>query len=81
MVRCSPGRPAGLFLLERFQVLSDGVEPDFSPVLVGFDLMENWSPNGHLATAVGNLGGLLSLDDLLDLLVRKLPAISRREQG
>jgi hypothetical protein len=46
MVRRSPGRPAGLFLLERFQVLSDGVEPDFSPVLVGFDLMEDWSQMG-----------------------------------
>lgn len=81
MVRRSPGGPARLFLLERFQVFGDGIEPDFSPVLVGFDLMEDWSPNGHLATAVGGLGGLLSLDDLLDLLVRKLPAISRREQG
>jgi hypothetical protein len=66
--------------LDGFQVLCDGVEPDFSPVLIGFNLMKNWSPDGHLATAMGGWGRLFAFDDVLDVLLRKPPTISLRDQ-
>jgi|SRR5580658_7985439 hypothetical protein len=44
-------------------VRSDGVQPYFSPVLIRFDLMEDWSSNWHLQIAVSDGSGLLSFDD------------------
>jgi len=58
-------------LLERTQLLS--------PVLVRFDLMEDWSPNWHLSIAVGEQSRFVSFNDSLYTLVRELSATSLRD--
>lgn len=59
----------------------DGVQSHFSPILVGLDLVEDWSPDWHLLIAVGERGRLFSFDDFLYPLVGELSAISLRNQG
>src|ERR1039458_9338647 len=68
-----------LFLLNRLHVPGDCVQPHFSPVLVRFDLMEDWSPNWHLSITLGEQSGSLPFNDFLYALVRKLSATSSRD--
>jgi len=70
-----------LFQLHGLDVFGYSVQPDFSPVLIGVDLMEDRSPDRHLASAVSDGADLRSVDVFLDVLVGEPSASSLLDQG
>jgi hypothetical protein len=76
---CSIKIARDLFLLNRLHVLGDCGQPYFSPVLVRFDLMEDWSPTWHLSIAVGEQSRFFSFNDFFYSLVGEPSATSMRD--
>jgi hypothetical protein len=78
---CSIKIARDLFLLNRVHVPGDCGQPYFAPVLVRFDLMEDWPPTWHLSIAVGEPSRFFSFDDFFYALVREPSATFLRDYG
>jgi len=68
------------FVLKRFDKVRNIVEPDLAQIHVTFDLVKNRSPDWHFARSMRCRRLFLPGDNRLDAVVRKLAAVSMRQQ-
>ena len=53
-----------LFLLDRLQIFDQILQTDVAEILVFFDLVKDWAPDGHLTRAMSKQGRIVATNDL-----------------